>query len=68
MIDAAGMTCIVGLRELLPVTDTVQEFLDEVAQRAAAEAAPGLSRRLTARSDGRPVTVTGSDADTPQAR
>jgi hypothetical protein len=71
MIDAAGMTGVADLadlRELLPVTDTVQEFLDEVAQRAAAEAAPGLSRRLTARSDGRPVTVTGSDADTPQAR
>ena len=64
MIDAAGMTGIAGLRELLPVADTAQEFLDEAAQRASTEATLGLSRRSTARSDGRPVTITGSDADT----
>jgi GAF domain-containing protein len=61
MSDAAGMTGVAELQELLLATDTLQEFLGEVASRAAAEVAPGLSCGLTARSDGRPLTIASSD-------
>jgi hypothetical protein len=39
----------------------LQEFLDELARRAAAEVSPGLSCGVTARSDGRPLTIASSD-------
>ena len=61
MSDAAGMTGVAELQELLLATDTLQEFLGEVAFRAAAEVSPGLSCGLTARSDGRPLTIASSD-------
>ena len=61
MSDAAGMTGVAELQELLLATDTLQEFLGEVASRAAAEVSPGLSCGLTARSDGRPLTIASSD-------
>jgi hypothetical protein len=41
MSDAAGMTGVAELQELLLATDTLQEFLGEVAFRAAAEVSPG---------------------------
>ena len=58
MSDATGMSGVAELQELLLATDTLQEFLHEVAYRAAAEVSPGLSCGLTARSDGRPLTIT----------
>ena len=61
MSDAVGMTGVAELQELLLATDTLQEFLHEVAHRAAAEVSPGLSCGLTARSDGRPLTIASSD-------
>jgi GAF domain-containing protein len=61
MSDATGMTGVAELQELLLATDTLQDFLHEVASRAAAEVSPGLSCGLTARSDGRPLTVASSD-------
>ena len=61
MSDATGMTGVAELQELLLATDTLQEFLHEVAYRAAAEVSPGLSCGLTARSDGRPLTIASSD-------
>jgi hypothetical protein len=61
MSDSAGITGIAELQELLLATDTLQEFLSEVAHRAAGEVSPGLSCGLTARSDGRPLTIASSD-------
>lgn len=61
MSDAAGMTGVAELQELLLATDTLQEFLHEVAHRAAGEVSPGLSCGLTVRSDGRPLTIASSD-------
>ena len=61
MSDAAGMTGVAELQELLLATDTLQEFLHEVAYRAAAEVSPGLSCGVTARSDGRLLTIASSD-------
>jgi hypothetical protein len=55
------MSGVAELQELLLATDTLQEFLGEVAFRAAAEVSPGLSCGLTARSDGRPLTIASSD-------
>jgi hypothetical protein len=37
MSDGAGMTGFAELQELLLATDTLQEFLGEVADRAATE-------------------------------
>jgi len=61
MSGAVGMTGVSELQELLLATDMLQEFLHEVAYRAAAEVSPGLSCGLTARSDGRPLTIASSD-------
>lgn len=61
MSDGAGMTGVAELQELLPATDTLQEFLDEVADRAATEVSPGLSCGVAVRSDGRPLTIASSD-------
>jgi transcriptional regulator with GAF, ATPase, and Fis domain len=61
MSDNAGMTGVVELQELLLATDTLQEFLGEVASRAAAEVSAGLLCGLTVRSDGRPLTIASSD-------
>jgi len=61
MSDAAGITGVAELQELLLATDTLQEFLSEVAHRAAGEVSPGLSCGLTVRSDGRPLTIASSD-------
>jgi len=61
MCDAVGMSGVAELQELLLATDTLQEFLGEVAFRAAAEVSPGLSCGLTARSDGRALTIASSD-------
>ena len=61
MSDGAGMTGVAELQEVLLATDTLQEFLDEVADRAATEVSPGLSCGLTVRSDGRPLTIASSD-------
>ena len=61
MSDATGMTGVAELQELLLATDTLLEFLHEVAYRAAAEVSPGLSCGLTTRSDGRPLTIASSD-------
>ena len=61
MSDAVGMSGVAELQELLLATDTLQEFLGEVAFRAAAEVSPGLSCGLTARSDGRALTIASSD-------
>jgi hypothetical protein len=61
MSDSAGITGVAELQELLLATDTLQEFLSEVAHRAAGEVSPGLSCGLTARSDGRPLTIASSD-------
>jgi hypothetical protein len=61
MSDAAGMTGVAELQELLLATDTLQEFLDEVADRAATEVSPGLSCGVTVRPDGRPLTIASSD-------
>ena len=61
MSDGAGMTGVAELQELLLATDTLQEFLDEVADRAATEVSPGLSCGVTVRSDGRPPTIASSD-------
>ena len=61
MSDGAGMTGVAELQEVLLATDTLQEFLDEVAARAATEVSPGLSCGLTVRSDGRPLTIASSD-------
>ena len=61
MSHAAGMTGVAELQELLLATDTLQEFLHEVAHRAAGEVSPGLSCGLTVRSDGRPLTIASSD-------
>jgi hypothetical protein len=52
MSDGAGMTGVAELQELLLATDTLQEFLDEVADRAATAVSPGLSCGVTVRSDG----------------
>ena len=60
MSDGAGMTGVAELQEVLLATDTLQEFLDEVADRAATEVSPGLSCGLTVRSDGRPLTIASS--------
>jgi hypothetical protein len=62
MSDAPGTTGVAELQELLLATDTLQEFLHEVAHRAAGEVSPGLSCGLTVRSDGRPLTIASSDA------
>jgi GAF domain-containing protein len=62
MSDAPGTTGVAELQELLLATDTLQEFLHEVAYRAAGEVSPGLSCGLTVRSDGRPLTIASSDA------
>ena len=61
MSDAAGMSGVAELQESLLATDTLQEFLHEVAYRAATEVSLGLSCGLTARSDGRPLTIASSD-------
>lgn len=61
MPDAARITGVAELQELLLATDTLQEFLSEVAHRAAGEVSPGLSCGLTVRSDGRPLTIASSD-------
>jgi len=61
MSDGAGMTGVAELQELLLATDTLQEFLDEVADRAASEVSPGLSCGLAVRSDGRSLTIASSD-------
>jgi len=61
MSDGAGTIGVAELQELLLATDTLQEFLHEVAHRAAAEVSPGLSCGLTAQSDGRPLTIASSD-------
>lgn len=61
MSDAVGTTGVAELQELLLATETLQEFLGEVAHRAAREVAPGLSCGLTVRSDGRPLTISSSD-------
>ena len=53
MSDAAGMTGFSELQELLLATDTLQEFLHEVARLAAAEVSAGLSCGQTVRSVGR---------------
>ena len=37
MSDGTGMTGVAELQELLLATDTLQEFLDEVADRATTE-------------------------------
>jgi hypothetical protein len=42
MSDAPGTTGVAELQELLLATDTLQEFLHEVAYRAAGEVSPGL--------------------------
>ena len=55
------VTGVVELQELLLTTDTLPEFLHEVAYRAAGEVSPGPSCGLTARSDGRPLTIASSD-------
>ena len=61
MSDAVGMTGVAELQESLLATDTLQEFLHEVAYRAAAQVSPGLPCGLTARLDGRPLTIASSD-------
>jgi hypothetical protein len=61
MSDGAGRTGVAELQEVLLATDTLQQFLDEVADRAAAEVSPGLSCGLMVRSDGRPLTIASSD-------
>jgi hypothetical protein len=61
MSDGAGMTGVAELQELLLATDTLQEFLDEVADRAATAVSPGLSCGVAVRSGGRPLTIAGSE-------
>jgi hypothetical protein len=61
MSDGAGMTGVAELQELLLATDTFQEFLDEVADRAATEVSPGQSCGVTVRSNGWPPTIASSD-------
>ena len=61
MSDETGTIGVAELQELLLATDTLQDFLHEVARRAAVEVSPGLSCGLTARSDGRPLTIASSD-------
>jgi hypothetical protein len=61
MSDGAGMTGVAELQELLLATDTLQEFLDGVADRAATAVSPGLSCGVMVRSDGRPRTIASSD-------
>jgi hypothetical protein len=61
MSDGAGMTGVAELQELLLATDTLQEFLDEVAGPRRHGSVAGPVVWVTVRSDGRPLTIVSSD-------
>ena len=54
------------LHSLLLNTQTVQEFLDELARLTVRELPEGSSRGVTVRQDGWPITLANSDALTRQ--
>jgi GAF domain-containing protein len=55
------MSSVGELYELLLATNTLDEFLHDVALRASTEVSTGLSCGLTVRTDGRPLTIASSD-------
>ncbi|MDQ2791251.1 MAG: antitermination regulator [Pseudonocardiales bacterium] len=58
---AVGPSAAAELQQLLIDTETLTQFLTEVAQYAATTLGPGLFCGITLRRDGSPFTVAGSD-------
>ena len=57
-----GASAAAELQQLLIETDSLIEFLEELAHYAADTVGPELSCGITLSRDGRPFTVAGSDA------
>jgi transcriptional regulator with GAF, ATPase, and Fis domain len=67
MADASTPGDVAAMQALLLGTETIQEFLAELARLAALTVGDGLSCGITVQTNGRPLTVAASDALAAQA-